>query len=163
VFVVDFDNPQNPGRSATGSGQPLDLEYLISFGDSGGGAFADLGDGNGPVLVGVHSFGETPDGVDDSGYGDVTGHVRVSRSVDWIRSVLRRNGEPGAAARFAAGAVTDRRNRSGRSAALADYEGAAPVPEPGPVAMLACAAAAAVTARPARSRHPARPACRPAL
>jgi hypothetical protein len=154
VFVVDFDDPRDPGRSATGSAQPLDLEYLISLGDSGGGAFADLGDGNGPVLVGVHSFGEMPDGVDDSSYGDVTGHVRVSRSADWIRSVLRRSGDPAAAARFAAG-PPGRRNSAGRSAALDGLAGPAPVPEPGPVAVLICALVVAFLVRPARPAFPA--------
>ena len=145
VFVVDFDNPRNPGDSTLGSAQPLDLEYLISLGDSGGGAFADFKDGNGPVLVGVHSFGEMPDGVDDSDYGDVTGHVRVSRSVNWIRSVMRRQGDPVAAARLAV--VPSGR---GRSAPLSSLSPTFPVPEPGPVAGLVLACAAAIVRRPCR-------------
>jgi hypothetical protein len=157
LFVVDFDNPHDPGMSATGSAQALDLEYLISLGDSGGGAFADFGDGNGPVLVGVHSFGEMPDGVDDSSYGDVTGHVRVSRSADWIRSVLRRQGSPAAAAHFAAGAK-GRRFSAGRSAAIDELTTPAPLPEPGPVALLALAAAAAFLRRRSPRHRPANPA-----
>ena len=155
VFVVDFDDPRDPGRSATGSAHALDLEYLISLGDSGGGAFADLGDGNGPVLVGVHSFGEFTDGADDSSYGDVTGHVRVSRSADWIRSVLRRHRDPAAAARFAGRRAPGLPDSAGRSLALDDFGGAAPVPEPGAASALACAAAAALLRRPRGPRRAA--------
>ncbi len=160
VFVVDFDNPRDPGMSVTGSAQPLDLEYLISLGDSGGGAFADFHDGNGPVLVGVHSFGEMPDGVDDSSYGDVTGHVRVSRSAEWIRSVLRRQGNPAAAAHFAAG-TKGHRLGGGRSASLDELAVTAPLPEPASVAAFAFAAAAALlrrrrSIRPRRGRAPPR-------
>lgn len=91
VFVADFDNPTSPADNVLGSPIPDDLEYLISLGDSGGGAFADFGDGRGQVLVGVHSFGEIPDGDDDSDYGDVTGHMRVSRYAKWARQILRRD------------------------------------------------------------------------
>ena len=161
LFVVDFDNPGDPGMSATGSAQPLDLEYLISLGDSGGGAFADFHDGNGSVLVGVHSYGEMPDGVDDSSYGDVTGHVRVSRSADWIRSVLRRKGDPASAAHFAGGAK-GRRLGSGRGASLDELANSAPVPEPGSVAAFAFAAAAALLRRQ-RSPQPRRGRAPPAV
>ena len=91
LFVVDFDNPTQPSDNVVGSPLPLDMEYLISLGDSGGGAFADFGDGRGQVLVGVHSFAEIPDSDDDSDYGDVTGHMRVSRSANWVRQTLRRD------------------------------------------------------------------------
>ena len=77
--------------------EPTDLEYLISVGDSGGGAFADLGEGQ--VLIGVHSFAEIPDGKDDSDYGDVTGHVRVSSFAKWVNKMIRRDARrrPGSA------------------------------------------------------------------
>ena len=149
VFVVDFDNPRDPGDSTLGSAQALDLEYLISLGDSGGGAFADFHDGNGPVLVGVHSFGETPDGVDDSDYGDVTGHVRVSRAADWIRSVMRRKSDLTAAARL----VNPRsgHGHKGRSLELVPAA-AAPLPEPAGIAVLALAASAVLLRRPRGAR-----------
>jgi hypothetical protein len=91
IFLADFDNPGTASDNVIGSAAPTDMEFLISPGDSGGGAFADFGDGRGPVLVGVHSFAEIPDGTDDSDYGDVSGHMRVSRSAKWVRQVLRRD------------------------------------------------------------------------
>lgn len=151
VFMVDFDNPRNSSDNATGSPQPLDLEYLISLGDSGGGAFADFGNGRGPVLVGVHSFGEMPDTIDDSDYGDVTGHVRVSRNVNWIRSVLRKQGDSAAAARLAADI---RAARGGRELNLgaSSFGTSALVPEPSSAA-LAGVLGVALLRRPARNRR----------
>ena len=95
-FLVDFDNPASPADSQLGSPTPLDLEYLISLGDSGGGAFVNFG--KGPLLAGVNSFAEVPDGIDDSDYGDITGHVRVSAHAKWIRNTLRREDKAEAAA-----------------------------------------------------------------
>jgi hypothetical protein len=99
TFLVDFDNPDyvnHPQDNVVGSGVPVDLEYLISLGDSGGGAFVDFG--KGPLLAGVHSFAEVPDDLDDSDYGDVTGHVRVSQFAKWIRQTLRREAKADARA-----------------------------------------------------------------
>jgi hypothetical protein len=95
-FLVDFDHPTNPADSILGSPAALDLEYLISLGDSGGGAFVDFG--KGALLAGINSFAEVPDGIDDSDYGDITGHVRVSAHAKWIRSTLRRENKAQAAA-----------------------------------------------------------------
>ena len=86
-FLVDFDDPADPAQNRTGGG-PVDLEFLISLGDSGGGAF--ISTPRGQLLAGVHSFAEIPDGFDNSGYGDVTGHVRVSAHAKWIRNLLKR-------------------------------------------------------------------------
>jgi hypothetical protein len=86
-FLVDFDDPTNPAESRTGGG-PVDLEFLISLGDSGGGAFVNTP--RGQQLAGVHSFAEIPDGSDNSDYGDITGHVRVSAHAKWIRNLLKR-------------------------------------------------------------------------
>jgi hypothetical protein len=44
------------------------------------------------MLVGVHSFGEFTDGADDSDYGDITGHTRVSRFSDWVDMVIDSDG-----------------------------------------------------------------------
>lgn len=89
TFAVDFDNPTNAADSALGDSAPLDLEYLIARGDSGGPVFIDRGEG--PVLAGIHSFAEIPDGRDDSDYGDVTGHTRVSTFAKWIERTLKEN------------------------------------------------------------------------
>lgn len=92
TFAVDFDNPSNEADSVLGSAVPIDMEFLIAKGDSGGAVFLDFDDGVGAVLAGIHSFAEIPDGVDDSDYGDVTGHTRVSSFVRWIQKTLRDGG-----------------------------------------------------------------------
>jgi hypothetical protein len=96
TFVADFDDPTNVAASQTGGVNAADLEFLISPGDSGGGAFVDFGQG--AMLAGVHSFAEIPDGTDDSDYGDITGHVRVSAHAKWIRQMLKKDQKASAAA-----------------------------------------------------------------
>ncbi len=88
VMVVDFDDPRGlfsgfPGLFS--DADPLDLEYLIAPGDSGGGAFLDV-DGV-AYLAGVHSFTQAFDGVVDSDYGDLAGMTRVSVFNDWILDI----------------------------------------------------------------------------
>jgi len=85
TFAADFDEPGNPLNSHIGSPDPTDLEYLISRGDSGGPVFID--DGTGPKIAGIHSYGEIFDERDDSDYGDLTGHTRVSIFAKWIDKV----------------------------------------------------------------------------
>ncbi len=82
ILLDDFDNPLNPNDSIFGSSSPLDLEYAIAPGDSGGGLFIDFG--NGPVLAGIHSFLGSVDGENDSDYGDFSGSTRVSSFTGWI-------------------------------------------------------------------------------
>lgn len=86
ILLSDFDNPIDLSDNAYGSANPLDLEYLIAPGDSGGGLFIDLGEGT--VLAGVHSFGASFDGNTDSDYGDISGHTRVSSFNGWIDNIL---------------------------------------------------------------------------
>ena len=82
LLIADFDSPDGDANTLgpAGDATPLDLEYMFTFGDSGGGTFVDFG--GGPVLVGVHSFiaGETPFGR----YGDLTADTRVADYGDWI-------------------------------------------------------------------------------
>jgi hypothetical protein len=83
VLLSDFDNPDDPSDSSYGSVNPLDLEYLIAPGDSGGGLFID------GMLAGVHSFGwGRLDGNPNSDYGDVSGHTRVSSFTSWIDGII---------------------------------------------------------------------------
>jgi hypothetical protein len=92
LIFADFDDPDDVDgfNYFGGDALPLDLEYMIASGDSGGGTFVDFGDG--PVLVGISSVGgafETTDdpagdGVPDSSYSDVYGITRVSLFHDWI-------------------------------------------------------------------------------
>jgi len=81
VLVSDFDDP----RLATSDplSQPLNLEYNLAPGDSGGGLFI-----NG-LLAGVNSFISATDGVIDADYGDISGVTRVSSFAAWINNVLR--------------------------------------------------------------------------
>lgn len=58
------------------------LEYLISAGDSGGGLFID------GKLAGVNSFVRNPSGSRGHGWGDHSGHTRVSLFVPWVRGVM---------------------------------------------------------------------------
>lgn len=85
ILVTDFDNPSGGDVNISGSAIPLDLEYLIAPGDSGGGLFFDyLGT---TYLTGVHSFGASVDGNLDSDYGDFSGSTRIAEYWDWIRAV----------------------------------------------------------------------------
>jgi hypothetical protein len=86
VLMSDFDSPTNPSESSFGSSTPLNLEYLIAPGDSGGGLFIDSG--SGPMLAGVHSFGSARDGLVDSDYGDMSGDTRVAAFNSWIDSII---------------------------------------------------------------------------
>lgn len=128
TFIVDFDNPTKPADSVTGASGAVALEYLISLGDSGGGAFVDFG--GGPQLAGVNSFAEIPDGIDDSDYGDVTGHVRVSTSAKWIRNILKREARSEAAA-FRRGARLLAKGGPGRLGRILSPELMPRAPEPG--------------------------------
>lgn len=86
ILMSDFDSPSNPSESSFGSSTPINLEYLIAPGDSGGGLFIDSG--SGPMLAGVHSFGSARDGLVDSDYGDMSGDTRVSAFNSWIDSIM---------------------------------------------------------------------------
>ena len=141
TFVVDFDSPTNPADSVTGDPAPVDLEYLISPGDSGGGAFLDFGDG--PLLAGVHSFAEVPDRLDNSDYGDVTGHVRVSAFAKWIRKTMRREDRLDELA-------LRRELRLAGNGRMIEPEPGTSVPEP--VSLAAFALAAIAMRRPARKK-----------
>jgi hypothetical protein len=139
ILLSDFDNPHNPADNAYGSATPLDLEFLIDSGDSGGGLFIDLGQG--PRLAGVHSFGASYDGNTNSDYGDVSGHTRLSIYNSWIDSIMA-NGIPakkgGGKGRGSLLVATD-------ATASFDALQEEAVPEPGTLA-LAVTALAAVSA-----------------
>jgi len=99
--VVDSFDPRSGGRILTsdfdspfGLGLPLDLEYMIAPGDSGGGLFLDSPAG--PLLAGVHSFGAAYDGTLNSDYGDLSGHIRVAAFNDWIDAILGQAGSSAA-------------------------------------------------------------------
>jgi hypothetical protein len=78
VLVSDFDNPRY-ANSYDWLSQPLNLEYQLAPGDSGGGLFID------GRVAGVHSFISATDGKTDADYGDTSASVRVSSQAGWIR------------------------------------------------------------------------------
>jgi len=87
ILLSDFDDPMfGDAKLLSGDSPALDLEYLIAPGDSGGGLFLDSP--SGPLLAGVHSFGAAYDGTLNSDYGDLSGHIRVSRFNDWIDATI---------------------------------------------------------------------------
>ena len=84
ILLSDFDKPGDPSESSLRSPIPLDLEYLIAPGDSGGGLFIEDKQGE-DLLAGVHSFvWGILDEQANSDYGDVSGHTRVSPFNEWI-------------------------------------------------------------------------------
>ena len=85
ILISDFDSPFDPNESTIGSANPLDLEFNVAGGDSGGGLFMDFGFGD--VLVGVTSFLAYSDGTPDADYGDFSAAVRTSSHVDFIQGV----------------------------------------------------------------------------
>lgn len=139
VILMDFDRPGVAAESSYGSADPLDLEYLIAPGDSGGGLFADfmVSGKLTAQLIGVHSFGwGRLDGIPDSDYGDVSGDTRVSQYISWVEGAMappkggKGGGKGGGKAAGAADFV------------LGDYEyysldGMATVPEPATMALVA--------------------------
>jgi secreted trypsin-like serine protease len=86
VLLIDFDNPLRRFDSSMGSSKPLDLEYMVAPGDSGGGLF--ISDKSGTYLAGVTSFLSAWDGTLNSDYGDLGGFTRVSAFNSWINSII---------------------------------------------------------------------------
>ncbi|GGA00449.1 trypsin-like serine protease [Okeania sp. KiyG1] len=77
VLVSDFDDPRDSKWWAFLS-QPMNLEYQLAPGDSGGGLFI-----NGRV-AGVHSFVSSNDGPGNTSYRDRSASTRVSTKKNWI-------------------------------------------------------------------------------
>ncbi len=81
VLVSDFDDPRSVNPSDPLS-RPLNLEYQLAKGDSGGALFI------GGLLAGVNSFIGSLDGRTDADYGDISAATRVSSHSNWIRNVI---------------------------------------------------------------------------
>lgn len=60
----------------------IDLEFIPTIGDSGGPVFIDN------KLVGLNKYVKSSDGLADSSYGDVSGHVRLIKYASWIMANL---------------------------------------------------------------------------
>lgn len=88
MLFADMDDP--PGSPLTygnplGNTNPINLEYLIALGDSGGGLFIE--DNGQHYLAGVHS---TVINYDPStlGYGDVMGSTTIAAVMSWILDTI---------------------------------------------------------------------------
>ncbi|MEO6435626.1 MAG: trypsin-like serine protease, partial [Tepidisphaeraceae bacterium] len=104
LIAADFDDPGNAdGLNSFGSADPLNLEYCVSSGDSGGGVFVDVGARS--FVAGIHSFVEDPFSAadDDSGYRDTFGSSRISTFNAWIDDKMSRNWNNPAGGAFATG------------------------------------------------------------
>ncbi|MEK9661056.1 MAG: trypsin-like serine protease, partial [Alphaproteobacteria bacterium] len=134
VLLMDFDQPGDASESSYGSTLPLDLEYLIAPGDSGGGLFAALGGVD--YLIGVHSFGwGRLDGDPDSDYGDVSGHTRVSSFYDWINETIAPSGTSGGGGNGGGGkGGSDKGGKNPKGGGV--FGTFTPVPEAGSLALL---------------------------
>jgi Trypsin len=83
VLVSDFDDPRLANSDPLS--QPMNLEYNLAPGDSGGGLFI------GGRLAGVNSFIASNDGLTNADYGDFSAAVRVSSFTNWIQNVMRQD------------------------------------------------------------------------
>ena len=81
ILVSDFDDPRsvNPSDPLT---RPLNLEYQLASGDSGGALFI------GGLLAGVNSFITTENNQRLADYGDISATTRVSSQQNWIRNAI---------------------------------------------------------------------------
>ena len=84
LLRVDFDNPDNPSASISGSNQALDLEVGTMGGDSGSPIYIDK-DGLNGQIAGVLSGGS------GSQYGSNIIYVRISPYVPWITDTILAN------------------------------------------------------------------------
>jgi hypothetical protein len=115
IIAADFDDPGNAdGLNSYGSTDPLNLEYCVTSGDSGGGVFVDVGAR--AFIAAVHSFVEDPYSAadDDSLYHDTYGSTRVSLFNQWIDDKICRNFSNTAGGAFAT---------------AANWSGGSPVPD----------------------------------
>ncbi|MBX2850197.1 MAG: trypsin-like serine protease [Phycisphaeraceae bacterium] len=86
VALSDFDDPNAVGPPSG----VTNLEMGLVNRDSGGGLWVDLGNGEGPVLIGVHSLVSDPDGDEIFGeYGQLNiSTVLTPDAYNWINATV---------------------------------------------------------------------------
>lgn len=145
VMLVDFDDPKRKSRVNTlGDASATRFESLIAPGDSGGGLF--IGKGNNLKLAGLHSFASATDGLVDSDYGDMAGHVNLARHLNWIERTIRKI-ERGTTSLAFDPLATDPTPLAGERLALSLALEPTAVPAPGTLACLAVGAMAGMIRR----------------
>lgn len=93
VLSIDFDSPTNPLLSKSGDKTPLDLEYMMYAGDSGGGLFVELN--KKWYLAGINNRflldREKLLKFDEFGfYGSESYYARLSLYKYWIKSEMKK-------------------------------------------------------------------------
>lgn len=92
ILFADMDDPPGPLQygNPLGSTIPINLEYLIALGDSGGGLFVEQGGQH--YVAGVHSvhidFDPTVSNGGFIGYGDVMGSTTIEQALAWILETI---------------------------------------------------------------------------
>ncbi len=88
IIFADMDDPPGgiPYGNPLGSSMPINLEYLIALGDSGGGLFVE--DNGEFFLAGVHSVLIDFDPTGTIGYGDVMGSTTIAAALTWINNTI---------------------------------------------------------------------------
>lgn len=86
IIFSDMDAPSGNWNHPLGSFSPINLEYLIALGDSGGGLFVEQGGQH--YLAGVHSVLFNFDPVAQVGYGDIMGSTTVAQALTWILDTI---------------------------------------------------------------------------
>lgn len=88
ILFADMDDPPGglPYDNPLGSNTPINLEYLIALGDSGGGLFVEQGGQH--YVAGIHSIVFDYGLTGTFGYGDVMGSTTIEQALSWIISTI---------------------------------------------------------------------------
>lgn len=78
IIIWETDNYFECRMDADG----IDLEFLPTVGDSGGPVYIDN------KLVGINKYVKSTDGLPDSSYGDVSGHIKIKKYMSWINKII---------------------------------------------------------------------------
>ncbi len=131
ISLWDFDNPDlTDNNSIIGEAIPLNLEYNVGPGDSGGGMFVNIGGHT--LLAGVVSLGWAIDGIVNSDYGDGSGYTRVSAFEQWIIDTIGGSDD----GKGKGGGGGNKGKGGGRPFSGSLEGGTSVVPEPGALALL---------------------------
>ncbi len=86
ILFADMDAQTGQWGNPLGRTVPINLEYLIALGDSGGAAFVEQGGQH--FLAGINSILFNFDPGATLGYGDVMGSTTIEQSLTWILDTI---------------------------------------------------------------------------